>query len=95
MEFEAGPGFELAAYDPCPDCGVRDVDMRDPETLMPRRPPPIEWVGWSCLSCEAKGFAEKELRAGYGEEIPPGVRVRGRPYQPPSSDDDEADDLVS
>lgn len=90
MEFERGPTWDLAAYDPCPDCGVRDIDMRDPVTRMPHSPPPIEWIGWQCLSCQQKGYKEKELSDGYNGEPPLGMRVRGRPYQPPE-EESEAD----
>ena len=55
---------------------------------MPISPPPIEWIGWNCLSCEAKGMKEKELTEGYGDHQPLGMRVRGRPYQPPEPQDD-------
>lgn len=88
MEFERGPTWDLAAYDPCPDCGVPDSAMRDQVTKMPISPPPIEWIGWNCLSCEAKGMKEKELTEGYGDHQPLGMRVRGRPYQPPEPQDD-------
>lgn len=65
--------------------------MRDPITKIPYNPPPIEWVGWNCLSCEQRGHKDKELSEGYRGEIPPGVRLRGRPYQPPAPDDESTD----
>ena len=79
----------MAAYDPCPDCGVRDIDMRDQETKLPIRPAPIEWFGWPCLSCEAKELTEKQLAEEFKDRH--GIKVRARPYRRPESAEDDAE----
>lgn len=89
MEFERGPTWDLLAYEPCPACGIRDADMRNPDTKIPLSPPPVMAEGWQCLGCLAKGHKDKELSEGYLGEPPPGIHVRLVPYKP-SEPDEEA-----
>lgn len=88
MEFERGHDFDLDPYDPCPKCGVRDIDMRDPSRLdpdgnpMPRNPPPLVAVGWQCLFCLQAAIKDKELNDAWGGKPPGGLRIVAKPYEP-------------
>lgn len=77
--------MEDRPWQPCPSCGVADAVMRDPVTLMPRYPPPLEPVAMECLICVALAEATDELSEAYGMKgkLPPGVRMTLRPWKKP------------
>jgi hypothetical protein len=84
--------FEQAMTEPCPSCGTRDEEWRDPKTFARHYPPPYEAEGLLCLGCAELTRGRKELEARYSDgNIEPGVRVVLRRYKPSASEDEGED----
>lgn len=68
--------------EPCPNCGTRDVEWRDPVTKFALDPPPYVAEGIRCIGCAERAKEAKELADSRNGELEPGVRVILRRYDP-------------
>lgn len=90
LQFRRGPSYADRAYQPCPQCGVPDVVMRDQTTKIPFDPPPLVAGVTECLVCEDLAATASRWATRLdpvNKVLPPGVRVSPRPWRPEDAED--------
>lgn len=74
--------------EPCPSCGTRDEEWRDPKTKRPHDPPPYVAEGRRCIGCAERTREAESLVDSRTGRLEPGVTVHLRRW---NTELDEAD----